>query len=183
MEWLVLGLNLIFLFLIWKYLMDIVLVFWGNIFYGVPYVPTRQKLLRELMRKLTLKRGQKALELGSGDGRVAVMLARHFPIKVLGVERMRWLLWSSRVRAFLTPFKKGEVRFERRDLFKMSLRGYDLVYMYLLPVMMERLRERLEKQLRKGAMVVSFDYPLLSKKFLLWEEIGKRQKIRIYKKK
>ncbi len=181
MNWLILGINLIFLLLVLKYLMDIVLVFWGNIFYGVPYVPTKTPLLKELMKKLKLKKGQKVLELGSGDGRVSVLLAKNFPVRVLGVERMRWLLWSSKARAFVTPFKKGKVRFERRDLFETSFKGYDLIYMYLLPAMMERLERNLS-ELRKGAMVVSFDYPLLSKRFTLWEEIGRRQKMRIYKR-
>ena len=58
MWYIALILNLVFLALILKYLMDIVLVFWGSIFYVIPYVPTQSRLLAELLGKLELKKGQ-----------------------------------------------------------------------------------------------------------------------------
>ncbi len=182
MYWIAVIINLIFILWVVKYLIDILLVFWGNIFYGVPYVPTKHGLIKEAVKSLKLKKGQKVIELGSGDGRVSIMFAKEHPVEVLGVEKIRWLLWNSRLRALLTPFKKGRVRFERKDLFRVSLKEVDVVYMYLLPWMIKKLIPRIEKELKKGALIVSFDYLVQSEKLLLWEEIGKRQKIRVYKR-
>lgn len=178
---LILVLNLVFLVLMLKYIIDIVLVFWGNVFYGVPYVPSKVHLLKGVVGELDLVKGKKMIELGSGDGRIALWFAKNYPIKVLGIEKMGWLFWSSKIRAWLTPFKKGEISFERRDLFKVSLKQFDVVYMYLLPHMIERLLPKLE-EMKKSSFVISFDYVLPSKKFLLWSEVGSRKKLRVYKK-
>lgn len=177
-----LTVNVIFLVLVLKYVLDLVLVVWCNFWYGVPYVPTNMKVIRQLVKEVELKEGSKVVELGSGDGRVLVELAKKFKIKALGVEKNSLLRLMAKLRAKLTPFKKGEVKFIDGDLFTFDLKGYDVVYLYLLPWMIERLRGDLEKKLKKGALVISFDYPLKSDKFVMEKLIGTgKQKIAVYK--
>lgn len=202
MIWLIL-INILFLILVGKYILDILLVVWCNLFYGVPYVPTKMKRVKELIRELenawgshpggvksTLRfasypRGValRVIELGSGDGRVSVEMVKRFKVKALGLEKNKLLLLMARTRAKLAFRKKGEVKFVNRDLFAEPLIGYNVVYIYLLPWMIEKLRQRFETDLAKGSLVISFDYPLESKKFKMIKILGRgKQKIAIYQK-
>ncbi len=178
-----LVLNFILAIFLFKYLGDIVLVVWCMKKYGVPYAPTAMGMVRKMVKRLPLKRGMRVVELGSGDGRVAVEMARVYLIKVVGVELNGWLLFWSRVRAAVSVFKKGKVRFEKKDLFSVKFNNFDGVYMYLLPVMLEKLRPKLEKELKKGSLVMSYDYPIkISSKLRLKEKIEGKKPMWIYER-
>ncbi len=169
--WLWLLINLIFLVLVVKYLVDIGLVLWCSRFYGVPYVPTKMDMVKKVVNKVMMKKGEKLVELGSGDGRVAVEFAKMYPVQVVGYERNLLLLAIARLRYLTTWKKRGVVRFVSGDLSQVSFRGLDVVYMYLLPSVIDRLTPKLEKELKRGARVVSYDYPLRSRHFVRLAEV------------
>lgn len=174
--------DIVFGAFLFKYVMDIVLVIWCMKKYGVPYAPSSMGMVKKMVGGLPLKSGMKIVELGSGDGRVSVEIVRRFKVEVVGVELNSWLLFWSRVRAAIS-IKKGKVRFIKKDLFKVSFKEVDGVYMYLLPVMIKKLLPRLERELKKGSLVMSFDYPMgESKRFELVQKIEGRRAMWIYRK-
>jgi len=93
------------------------------------------------------------LDLGCGDGRVISRLAAQHPgSRFDGIELAPgpWLLarlrcWSVRERCSVS----------RADLWRRSLEAYDVVYAFLSPAVMERLRVKACREMRPGTLLVS----------------------------
>ncbi|HIQ24034.1 MAG TPA: methyltransferase domain-containing protein [Pyrodictium delaneyi] len=127
---------------------------------SVPWVPTRDDVIRSLVSILRPKRGDIIYDIGCGDGRVAVALAEAFPyVRVRCVE----LRSDLAERARQAVRKRGladRVEVIEADFFKIPLEDADIVYMYLLTSVNQKLRPKLESELRPGAIVVSLDFPV-----------------------
>lgn len=106
-----------------------------------------------------LEPGQLHYDLGSGDGRWVIAAARDFGVRSVGFEIDGELVASSRSRIAALGLA-DRARIEQDDLFESDFGEVDLVTAYLLPVMLERLRPMLESQLKRGARVVSYQYPI-----------------------
>ncbi len=178
-------LRLIFVVLFARYLWDVVKTILGIKFCDIPYVASSGRACRQVVNRIKMKPGEKLMELGSGEGVVTLAFAKKYSgIEAVGVEKAWWLVVAARIRSFLTPFKRGKVSFVRGDFFKIDLRQADVVYLYLCTETNERLRPKLERELRRGARVVSLDYPLKSNKFKLVDDFKDRAEwVMVYRRK
>ncbi len=138
--------------------------------HGAPWVPTRRRDVARVLRLLDAKPGQTVYELGCGDGRVSVAIARQTCAKVVGVELSlaQWLAASIRGVVYrATPSYKegdsaarGSLRFCLADAFSVDLSGADAVYLFLMPETYAKLRPKFERELKPGAVVVSYVWPI-----------------------
>jgi predicted RNA methylase len=96
-------------------------------------------------------------DLGSGDGRIAIMAAREFGARAVGVEIVPKLVDEARRKAREAGVA-DRVTFRQGDLFEADLSGATVVTLYLLPDVNRRLRPRLLEQLDPGDRVVSHDF-------------------------
>jgi predicted RNA methylase len=104
-----------------------------------------------------LKAGETMFDLGSGDGRIVFMAARMFNANAIGVELDNDLARQSIDYAHQHNIKNA--RIIHGDLLDQDYSSADLVTVYLLPAAInEKVRPLLEKQLKKGARVVSHDF-------------------------
>jgi SAM-dependent methyltransferase len=121
---------------------------------GAPWVPTHREIVDRMLRMAGVKPGETVYDLGCGDGRVLVAAARRFGARAVGVEldlgRYLWSLLVVTATGLL-----GRVRVIRGDLFKVDLSPADVVFCYLLQETNERLKDKLRKELRPGARIVS----------------------------
>ncbi|WP_338252511.1 class I SAM-dependent methyltransferase [Pyrodictium abyssi] len=126
----------------------------------MPWVPTRDEVIRSLVSILRPKRGDIIYDIGCGDGRVAVALAEAFPhIRVRCVELRSDL--AERARQVVRERGLADrVEVIEADFFKIPLGDADIVYMYLLTSVNQKLRPKLESELKPGAIVVSLDFPV-----------------------
>ncbi len=124
----------------------------------VPYVPTPRRVVEAMLDLATVGPGDYLIDLGSGDGRIAVMAAQR-GARALGVD-----IDPDRVaEATLAAQAAGvtaQARFRRQDLFDTPLREASVVTMYLLPEVNMRLRPRLLTELRPGTRIVSHNFTL-----------------------
>jgi cyclopropane fatty-acyl-phospholipid synthase-like methyltransferase len=111
----------------------------------------------------SVRPGELVYDLGSGDGRVLTMAARQFGARAIGIEidPLR-CLWSRTVLLLMGLAGKAQV--VRGDLFDQDLAPADVVTCYLLQGTNDRLAEKLSRELRPGARVVSntFTFPGLT---------------------
>jgi SAM-dependent methyltransferase len=96
--------------------------------WDVPYVPTPPEVVEAMLDLAQLKPGEQVIDLGSGDGRIAIAAARR-GARALGVERNARLVARSRTLAKMAGQSEG-ARFVRADLFSVSLRGADVATLY-----------------------------------------------------
>ncbi len=126
---------------------------WKN---GVSPMPTSQKIRNVLLKNLPELNGGTIIELGSGWGNLLFPLSKKYTnCSIIGFENSPIpYLFSS----FLNHSKNLKIM--RNDFFEKSLQDANLIVCYLFPASMERLKEKLERELRPGTHVVSHTYEI-----------------------
>lgn len=124
----------------------------------VPYVPTPPEVVEGMLDMAGLKTGERLIDLGSGDGRIPRAAARR-GANALGVEIDAGLVARARSLTRLDGLD-ARARFVRDDLFTVSLREADVVTLYLLPAINERLKPKLLSEMKPGARVVSHAFDM-----------------------
>ena len=122
-----------------------------------PYYPTPATIVERMLELGGLKAGEKMFDLGSGDGRIVIMAARKFRANAVGVELDKdlWKASTDRIRKLGLEKTAAIVN---GDLLKQDYSSADLVTVYLLPGFIDKVQPLLDRQLKKGARVVSHDF-------------------------
>lgn len=123
-----------------------------------PYYPTPLTIVEKMLDLGALKAGEKMFDLGSGDGRIVIMAAQKYKADATGVE-MDDDLYRQSMQKIRTLGLEKTARIIHGDIFKQDYSSADLITVYLLPVSNDKVRPLLEKQLKKGARLVSHDFP------------------------
>ena len=126
--------------------------------FDVPYVPTPQVTVDEMLRLASVGPKDFVLDLGSGDGRIVITAARKFGARALGVDLDFHLVIQSEESARQAGVE-ARAKFLQQDLFKTDLGQATVITMYLLPGVTQKLRPQL-LGLRPGTRIVSHDFDL-----------------------
>jgi hypothetical protein len=125
----------------------------------VPYVPTHESLVEEMLNMARVGRNDVLYDLGSGDGRIVITAAKKYGTRGVGYdldpERVSEARENAR-RAGVTD----RVRFEQQDIFTAKISDATVITMYLLPDVNLRLRPKLLSELKPGTRIVSHNYDL-----------------------
>ncbi len=131
---------------------------------GAPWVPTKKGDASRLIALLGLKPGQRFVELGCGDGRVSAAVARATGADVTGVELSLLQFFAAWVRGAANGGSVagagGNLRFRLGDAFSADLSQADAVYLFLMPETYAKLRPKFERELKPGAKVVTYVWPM-----------------------
>ena len=123
----------------------------------LPYVPTPQVVVDEMLKLAKVAAGDHVIDLGSGDGHMIITAARNFKASGLGVDIDAKLVDLANKQA-----KAGgvadRVRFVEQDMFKADIGPATVVTLYVMPDFMEKLRPKLLSELKPGARIVAHDY-------------------------
>ena len=125
-------------------------------FFDVPFVPTPQVVVDEMLRVAAVGPRDVVYDLGSGDGRIVISAARKFGAQAIGVELDDDLIHQSGESARGANVLE-RVKFLQQDFFKTDLSEATVITMYLLPGVMKRLRERM-LELKPGTRLVAHDF-------------------------
>lgn len=121
-----------------------------------PYVPTRMDLISKALKAAGVKKGKVFYELGSGDGRVVIEAAK-LGAKANGIEQSWIRVWLSRYKSRMAGTNK-QTHFCHGNIFDRNYYPADIVYIYMLQGAVEKLEEKLRKELNKGAVVITQTY-------------------------
>jgi SAM-dependent methyltransferase len=124
----------------------------------VPFVVTPDHVTRAMLDLADVKPGDFVIDLGSGDGRIVIVAARHYGARGLGVEIVPDLVEKSRDNARRAGVAE-RVEFREQDLFETDLSRATVITMYLLPDVNLKLRPRLQA-LKPGTRIVSHDWDM-----------------------
>jgi hypothetical protein len=129
-------------------------------FYGLPPVSTRPGRIRKALNMAGLRPGETLYDLGSGHGRVLVIAAGEFSARAVGIEAGPVQRTVCRVNALWNRVSP-KVQIEGGDFFQADLSRADVIYAYLTSKYAGRLEEKLQRELKPGARVVTvaFDLP------------------------
>jgi predicted RNA methylase len=122
-----------------------------------PFYPTPEKIVERMLQLGGLKAGERMYDLGSGDGRIVIMAAQKFHADATGVELDKDLIKQSMEKIRKLGLEKT-ARVLGGDLLNQNYSSADLITVYLLTMSNDKVQPLLDRQLKKGARVVSHDY-------------------------
>lgn len=127
--------------------------------WDVPYVPTPQEVVDEMLAMADIGSNDVLYDLGCGDGRIVVTAAKKFGIKGIGVDIDPARITECHVNA-VNAQVEDQVTFINEDLFKIDFSRASVLTLYLLNSVNLRLRPQLFEQLKPGTRIVSHDFSM-----------------------
>jgi hypothetical protein len=125
----------------------------------VPYVPTHERIVAEMLKVAKVGKNDVLYDLGSGDGRIVITAAKKFGTRGVGVDIDPVRVKEARENAAKAGVT-DRVKFLQQDLFETDIREATVVTLYLLPEVNLRLRPKLLTELKPGTRVVSHNYDM-----------------------
>jgi len=125
-----------------------------------PFVPSPIPVIRHMLELAELKPGEVLFDLGAGDGRTIIMAAKTFGARAVGVE-LREDLAKKAMSTINENGLSDRVTVVNGDMFNVDLSAADVVFLYLTTTANEKIRPKLETELKPGVRVVSHDYEII----------------------
>ena len=120
----------------------------------------KKTVLEEAERFLDNNKNVKVTDLGCGSGSLLIPLAKKYPsVKFVGYE-YDWFAFSiAKLKTFYIP----NLVVYKRNFLKEDLSEYDLVLGYWISGLVDKLGNKLNKELKKDAVIISeiFEVPVL----------------------
>lgn len=144
------------------------------IYRGAPFVPTSNSTTKQMIEVAHIVQSDHVTDLGSGDGRLLVAAIAAGAASADGYEIHPGLVWISRASSKMRGMK-SRITIYQKTFWKADLSKTTVVLLYQLPDSMQRLEDKLKRELPAGARVISHAFP-----FPNWEPTEKRGKIYLY---
>jgi precorrin-6B methylase 2 len=125
----------------------------------VPFVPTNDRVVAEMLKMAKVKKNDVLYDLGSGDGRIPITAARKFGTRGIGIDIDPDRVAEAKQNA-VTAGVADRVRFIEGDIFDADIKEATVVTLYLLPEVNLRLRPKLLSELKPGTRIVSHNYDM-----------------------
>lgn len=139
---------------------------------GAPFVPSKGSSVRQMLDLAQIEKDEKLIDLGSGDGRI-VFEATKYGIDAWGVDINAVLIIFSKLKSYIT--KNNNAHFEYKNIFNVDLTKFDVVTLYCLPKTINKLEDKLRKELKPSARIISNTFDLKNAQIIKQEG-----KIRVY---
>lgn len=125
----------------------------------VPFVPTPENVVAEMLKLANVHKGDVLYDLGSGDGRIVITAAKKFGITGVGFD-----LNPERIKEAEENARNAgvadRVSFRLQDLYQADISKATVVTLYLLPSVNLKLKPKLFKELKPGTRIVSHDFDM-----------------------
>lgn len=154
-------------------IVEIFAVFVGE-WYGAPYVKSKKEKIAVMLKLAAIRSGEQVVDLGSGDGTLVIEAAR-LEAEATGVEINPFLMWYSRWRIKRADLK-NHATIIRGDFREFPLSGADVVFLYLWPSTIEKLKAKLSQELKPSSRIISNGFPITG-----WKHIIEKGKVYLYR--
>lgn len=145
-------------------------------FFGAPFEATKENKVKNILKLARIKKTDKAVDLGSGDGRLVIAMAKR-GAEAHGYEINPILVYLSRRNIKQAGLQK-KAFIHWKSFWNTNLKQYDVIVMFQFYTIMKKLQKKLVKEAKKSARIVSYYW-----KFPDWKIAKKIENIYLYKKK
>lgn len=125
----------------------------------VIFVPTPQPVVEAMLKLANVGKGDVLYDLGSGDGRIPITAARTYGIRAVGIDIDPERISEAKANARAAGVSHL-VTFRQADLFQTDFSEANVVTLYLLPSLNEKLRPKLQRELKPGSRIVSHAFEM-----------------------
>jgi len=157
-----------------------IIYFYLPFLFGAPYMPSNRKETSSIIsfaKKYSKKKNPKALDLGSGNGKLILALSKS-GIESHGFEINPLLVWLTKLKIYLKKSRlKNKISVSQENFMLENFSKYDIITIFQNNRMMKKLEGKLQKELKKGAIIISNEW-----KFPNWKFIKQDGQIYLYRK-
>jgi predicted RNA methylase len=125
-----------------------------------PFVPSPIQVVRQMLVLAELRAGEIFFDLGAGDGRTVVMAAKEYGARAVGVE-LREDLAKKALSNIYEQGLQDRITIVNGDMFNVDLTSADVIFLYLTTSANEKVKPKLENELRHGTRIISHDYEIV----------------------
>jgi len=129
---------------------------------GAPILFSPKKVIGDALKVIRFEKGENFYDLGMGSGR-SLIAADRLELNATGFELSPLIYWFAKFNLFINGVKKANLYL--CNFYHQDLSNADIVFCFLTPPAMERLKPKFEKELKSGARVVSYAFKIKG-----WEE-------------
>jgi SAM-dependent methyltransferase len=123
---------------------------------GAPYVPTKTRIIEKSLDHLKVGPSDVVADLGSGDGKVLLAAAQR-GAEAFGFE-LSPIMWAI---AWVRTVGNRKIKLQYGNFFKQPLPNATIIFIFLMPKTMRRLKRYLAKQhLPRGKYLLSYIFPV-----------------------
>jgi len=145
-------------------------------FFGAPYDITREKAMKNIIKLAKPKTGDIIAELGSGDGRVCIALAKSVMntktnFIIHGYEINPFLVWISG-RKIRKLHLQNHIKIHWRNFWNVSLKDFNKIIFFQFMSITKSLEKKFDKELKPGTIIISHNWKLPDWK--IKKQLGKK---------
>ncbi|MGB0756922.1 MAG: class I SAM-dependent methyltransferase [Patescibacteria group bacterium] len=121
---------------------------------GAPYVPSSMASVKHMLELADVKPDEVVLDMGSGDGRVLIEAVKDFNARGLGIEITPLLYIYSKFKV-ASKGMSDKIELRRENMYNSDISKADVVTMFLMQDTNQKLKEKLQNELKPGTRIVS----------------------------
>ena len=168
--------------MIWLYI--IIFIFGLTFLYAAwraaPWLPMRANDVERALSLAKIQLGEKFYDLGAGDGRTLLAAAAEGAIaEGFEISLFPYLLAKLKI-IFSKNKNKPKIYF--RDFWRINLGEADVIFVFLMPRIMQKLKEKMEKELKPGARIICYTFLMPGWQPAAVGDIPGRPKIYLYQR-
>ncbi len=162
----ILFIELVFLIILATYLLSLLY----SSYKGSAYVATKSKIIDNILKKADLKEKMVFFDLGCGDGRIVRKAVENYQVKGIGVDVNPLLIFIAQL---ISRFKKiDNLQFVNKDIFEVDLAQADVIYLFLMPKLIDKLKVKLKKQTKNRVKIISHGFKINGWESYLYDQIS-----------
>lgn len=165
--------NIILLLIVAITIIIAISIIWPLII-GAAWSPSSRRVVDKILKMAEVDSHDILYDLGSGDGRIVAEAARKYHATGLGVEADPFRVIWSKINLRLLGLNR-QTRIIWGDIFKQDISHATVVTVFLWQRTNEKLKEKLQRELKPGTRVVSYIWT-----FSGWTPVDVDREDRIY---
>jgi len=152
--WWIVNIFLLFIIVLLFFLLS---MFWPPDSPWAPWWRTNKKTARAMCRLAKISEKDIVFDLGCGDGMALNIAVKEFGANGVGIEidPLRYLF--SKVRFKINGLSK-KVKIIKKNFHNVNISQASVIFVYLVPKALRRLKPKFLKELKRGTLLVSFRY-------------------------
>lgn len=123
-----------------------------------PFVSSPQEVVAKMLEIVEAERGDTLYDIGSGDGRILITAVQQFGVsRAVGVELRQDLVKRAR-DAIAENGLADRIRILHKNVFEIDVSDADIITLYLTTSGNNKLKPKLERELKHEARIISHDF-------------------------